>query len=174
MDFIEFASARYSIRNFKQIPVKQADIDQILQAALIAPTAHNLQPFKILVINSEDGMTSLKKTTKCHYGATLAFLILNDTSQCWIRKYDNKPSGDIDCAVVGTHMLLAAHSLGVGGTWVGYFMPEVVKTEFAIPAQYDPVAILVMGYPEDNAPVNPLHYQKKKLEDLVEYNVFKK
>ena len=75
MDFLELAKKRYSVRHFKEEPIPQAMIDQILMAGSAAPTAHNNQPQDILVIQSPEGLQTLKKCTECHYQAPLAFII---------------------------------------------------------------------------------------------------
>lgn len=54
-------------------------------------------------------------------------LICSDRDACWIRKYDQKKSYDIDAAIVTTHMMLEAENIGVGTTWVMHFIPEAVK-----------------------------------------------
>ena len=56
MDFLELASKRYSARNFKELPIPQMIIDKILLAGNVAPTAHNYQPQKIIVVNSQEGL----------------------------------------------------------------------------------------------------------------------
>ena len=61
MDFLELASKRYSARNFKELPIPQMIIDKILLAGNVAPTAHNYQPQKIIVVNSQEGLRTLKK-----------------------------------------------------------------------------------------------------------------
>lgn len=53
MDFLELAAKRYSVRKFKEEKVRREDLDKILKAGMLAPTAHNDQPQRILVINSD-------------------------------------------------------------------------------------------------------------------------
>ncbi|WP_368293120.1 nitroreductase family protein [Dehalobacter sp. TBBPA1] len=81
-------------------------------------------------------------------------------------------SGVIDASIVTTHMMLEATTLGVGTTWVMYFIPEAVREEFAIPDNIEPVALLVMGYPAPAAKPFPGHSEFKPIEDVVSYNKF--
>ncbi|MGN0746416.1 MAG: nitroreductase family protein, partial [Aristaeellaceae bacterium] len=97
-----------------------------------------------------------------------ALLICQDRTACWVRKYDGKPSGDIDAAIVTTHMMLEAASLGVGCCWVMHFNPAAVREEFALPDNLEPVAILTLGYPAEDAAPYPAHSQRKTVEELVE------
>ena len=129
MDFLELAAKRYSVRKFKEEKVRQEDLDKILKAGMLAPTAHNDQPQRILVINSDEALEKLKKCTACHFNAPTALLICSDKDACWTRKYDGKKSYDIDAAIVTTHMMLEAENIGVGTTWVMHFRPQVVREE---------------------------------------------
>lgn len=166
-DFMTLAQERYSVRKFAQTPVAQADIDRILRAGQLAPTGCNYQPQRVFVLQSEEAIAKMRKCTKCHFDAPLGMLICYDITQSWKRKYDGADSGWVDASIVTTHMMLAAHEQGVGSCWVMYFIPEAVKTEFDLPEHLVPVALLVMGYPAEDAQVNPLHHQMKPLEELV-------
>ena len=64
MDFLELAAKRYSVRKFKEEKVRQEDLDKILKAGMLAPTAHNEQPQRILVINSDEALEKLKTALK--------------------------------------------------------------------------------------------------------------
>ena len=168
-DFLSFSQSRYSVRKFKQEPVKQEAIDHILRAGQIAPTACNFQPYHVFVLQSEETIAKMRKCTKCHFDAPLGMLICYDNTQSWKRKYDGQDSGWVDASIVTTHMMLEAWNQGVGSCWVMYFIPEAVKTEFELPDHLVPVALLVMGYPAEDAEVNPLHNQTKPLEELVSF-----
>ena len=167
MDFLELATKRYSVRNFKEIPVPQMIIDKILIAGNVAPTAHNYQPQEIIVVNSQKGLRTLKKCTECHYNAPLAFIICYDQKKCWKRSYDDKSSGDIDASIVATHMMMEATELGIGSTWIMYFIPEAIKVEFELSDNIEPVAILIMGYADADPSLE--HFNRLNLEDYVSY-----
>ena len=172
MDFLKLAADRYSVRQFRDKVIEPKTINSILKAGYLAPTACNRQPQRILVINSPEGIAKLRKCTVCHFGAPAAMLICYDQKECWQREYDGKTSGEIDASIVTTHMMLAAHSLGVGTTWVMHFIPEAVKDEFALPDNFEPVALLVMGYPTEDAKAFPGHTQFRPMEETVFFNEF--
>lgn len=167
MDFLELATKRYSARTFKELPIPQVIIDKILLAGNVAPTAHNYQPQQIIVVHSQEGLKTLKKCTECHYNAPLAFIICYDKEKCWKRSYDNKSSGDIDASIVATHMMMEATELGIGTTWIMYFIPEAVKIEFNLSENIEPAAILIMGYTD--AMPSQEHLKRRNLEDYVSY-----
>ncbi|WP_455716362.1 nitroreductase family protein [Anaerosporobacter sp.] len=171
-DFLKVAAERYSVRKFNDKVIDQDTINKILKAGHLAPTACNRQPQRILVITSEEGISKLRKCTVCHFNAPYAMLICYEKNECWQREYDGKSSGDIDASIVTTHMMLEASSLGVGTTWVMHFIPEAIMEEFSIPDNIEPVALLVMGYPDENSKPFPGHFELKALEDIVSYNEF--
>ena len=169
MDFLTLAKERYSVRKFKSDPVPQACIDKILAAGHAAPTACNKQPQKILVVNTEEGLAKIRKCTECHFNAPLVLIVCTDKTLCWKRSYDGKTSGDIDAAIVTTHMMLEAKDLGLGSTWVMWFIPEAVREEFALPEAWEPVALLTLGYPADDAHPAHLHNECREEDEIVSY-----
>ena len=172
MDFLELAEKRYSVRKFADRPLEQAHLRQILRAGHLAPTACNRQPQRILVVDSEDGPKRLRMCTGSHFGAPAAMIVCCSKKECWVREYDEKPSGEIDAGIVTTFMMLEAASLGVGTTWVMHFIPEAVRCEFHLPEDVEPVAVLVMGYPAPDSEPSPMHTARRPEEDLVRYNSF--
>lgn len=168
-DFLSLARERFSVRQFSDQPLPQAVIERILAAGQAAPTACNFQPQHVFVIQSEDALGKMRKCTKCHFDAPLGMLVCYDSTQSWKRKYDGQDSGWVDASIAATHMMMEAWDQGVGSTWVMYFIPEAVKTEFGLPDHLIPVALLVMGYPAEDVQINPLHNQTKTLEETVTY-----
>ncbi len=139
----------------------------ILDAAQAAPTAHNNQPQRIYCLTSPEALQTLDKCTECHFGAPLAFIVCAEKSEAWVRPYDGKDSVDVDASIVTTHMMLAAADAGLGTCWVMFFIPEAVKTEFALPETLEPVAVLMAGYPAEGAHPSRLHASRKPLEETV-------
>ena len=70
---MELAEARYSVRKFTDKPVEKEKLDAILRAGQIAPTAGNYQAQRVCVVQSPEGMETLRTLTKCHYGALSTF-----------------------------------------------------------------------------------------------------
>lgn len=169
MDFLQLACERYSVRKFKPDPVSQDIIDKILRAGHVAPTACNKQPQHIYVVRSEEGLAALRKCTECHFNAPLAMIVCYDKTECWVRSFDGKNSGDVDASIVTTHMMLEAADLGLGSTWVMYFNPEAVRVEFALPDHLEPVAILPMGFPAEDAKPAAMHTKFRDEQELVVY-----
>lgn len=172
MDFKELSKERFSCRKFKETKVEQEKIDIILNSAMVAPTAVNKQPQRILVLTDEKKLKSLKEFTRYDFDAPLCFVICSENERAWIRKYDGKCSGEIDAAIVTTHMMMQAQDLGLGTTWVMSFDPKKGREVLNIPENLELVALLPTGYPADDAPINPLHYTFINMDEMVSYNKF--
>ena len=172
MEFQKLAAERYSVRKFKPAHLPKKTLDKILQIGHMAPTGCNYQPYRVLVINTDESCARLASWTKCHFDAPTALLVCYHKEECWHRRYDGAPSGPVDAAIVGTHLMLAAADLGVGCTWVMHFDPAAMRAAFAIPEQIEPVALLVMGIPDNGVEPFHLHGEFRPLSEVVLYDSF--
>ena len=145
MKFLELAKKRYSVRSYTDQKVEKEKLDAILEAAHVAPTGANCQPQHLIVVQSDAGMNKIGKAANI-YGAPLAIIVCSDTDATWTRPFDGKKLTDIDASIVTDHMMMEATDLGLGSVWVCYFKPDVLKKEFSIPANLEPINILVVGY----------------------------
>lgn len=172
MEFMQLVNERYSVRGFKSEKVEKEKLDKILEAGRLAPTAKNFQPQRILVLDSEDNLEKIKLCTNSHFNAPLVIVVCYDKEKSARTSYDNKDQGEIDASIVATHMMMEATDIGIGSTWVAAFSKEELIKQFNIPKTYEPVCLLVMGYPSENAKPNSLHYERKDLSETVFYNTF--
>ncbi len=172
MDFLKLVADRFSVRKFKNEHLSVDEINLILKAGHLAPTGCNYQPQRILVLNSDASIEKLKGCTKCHFGAPTAMLVCYNKDETWTRKYDGAISAPVDASIVTTHMMLQAYSMGIGSTWVMHFDPDAMRSTFNIPKNIIPVALLVMGYPADDAAPFNLHSEYRPIEDVVVYETF--
>ena len=145
MDFITIAKTRCSIRSYTDQKVEPEKLEKILEAAHVAPPAANLQPVRLIVVQSEEGLAKISKAAGI-YGAPLAIIVCADHNKAWVRPFDQKQTGDIDTSILTDHMMLQATELGLGSVWVCYFKPDVLSQEFDLPANLEPVNILAIGY----------------------------
>ncbi len=169
MEYFDLIKKRFSVRKFKDTKLSKSDMEQILNAAHLAPTGCNNQPQRIYVFESEAAIEKLKLCTKCHFDAPNAMLICYNKDEVWRRVYDGKSCGVADASIVTTHMMLAAENIGVGTTWVMHFNPEAMTKEFDIPENIVPVALLVMGYPAEDALPSDRHFKFRPMSDCVIY-----
>ena len=162
--FMALVQERYSCRAFNGAPVPQEMIDQILEAARVAPTAANKQPVHVWVVKSQEGLAKLSGATDYTYGAPVVFMVGAKPEDAWVRKYDGKNGAEVDAAIVGTHIMLEASALGLGNVWVGSFDPAVIQAEFPETAGYEVVCLFPVGIPA--AQPGPNHGKRISLEDF--------
>ena len=172
MEFEKLISERYSVRKFKEKHLEKDIINKILSAGHIAPTGCNFQPRRILVINTDESIEKLKTCTKCHFNAPCAMLVCFNKDESWVRKYDGALSAPVDAGIVTTHMMLQAHNIGVGTCWVMHFDPFKMRETFNIPQNLEPVALLVMGYPEEDSVPHEFHKKFRPIDEVVVYDSF--
>ncbi len=165
--FMDLARARYAVRNYAQTPVEQAKIDSILAAGQLAPTAKNVQPQHIYVLQSAEAIAKINELTRCAYHAPVVFLVCYNTDLVWNK--DGANSGDMDCSIVGTHMMMEATELGLGTCWVKWFDPEQVAAAFELPANHKPSFLMPCGYPSDDSQPHANHFNRKPLTETVTY-----
>lgn len=169
MDFMELAKKRYSVRNYQDKKVEEEKLQQILEAARVAPTAANLQPVHLIVVQSREGLEKIGKAANI-YGAPLAVIVCADHSKAWVRPFDKKQTGDIDTSILTDHMMLQATELGLGSVWICYFKPDVIRKEFGLPEDLEPINILAVGYSDEEAADPERHSQTRiPMEKLVSY-----
>ncbi len=169
MDFMNIAKQRQSVRKYNNKKVEPEKLEQILEAAHVAPTAANLQPVHLITVQSKEGLAKLSKAADI-YGAPLAIIVCADHNKAWVRPFDKKQTGDIDASILTDHMMLQATELGLGTVWVCYFKPDVLRTEFNLPVNLEPINILVIGYSdEEPANTNRFDTQRIPISQLVSY-----
>ncbi len=166
MDFLTTAKSRYSVRSFSPRPVEKEKITGMLEAAQAAPTAHNAQPYVLYVMQSPEAIAQIDACSRNRFGAPLVFVICYDKTQAWSSK-EGTTSGPVDCGIVGTHMMFAAHDLGLGSCWVMRFEASVLKQALNMPDYLIPVSLMPVGYPSENAIPSPRHLERKPLLDNV-------
>ena len=167
MKFLELVKARYSCRKLTDNPIEPEKIERILQAAISAPTAKNLQPFKIWKVTSAESIAKLKQVTNYTFGAGLFLVVGVDNNSAFTRPFDNLNYAQIDGSIIATHIWLAVQAEELGTTWVGYF--DAPKLQELIPEMqgYDLIAIFPIGYPAEDAKPSNRHEERKDISEIV-------
>lgn len=169
MTFLDLAKKRYSVRHYTSQKVEAEKLEQILAAAQAAPTACNKQPVHMLIIQDEKGLEKLSKAANI-FCAPLAILICANSSKAWTRPHDGKKTTDIDASILTDHMMLEAADLGLGSVWICNFKPDVVREEFCLPDNLEPINLLAIGY-TDETPKSPDRHAKmrKPISEMISY-----
>lgn len=170
MTFLELAKHRYSVRNYKTDKVKKEDLDYILEAGRVAPSAVNFQPWKFLVIRDENHLKGVHTLYHREWfqQAPVVIILLADHDTAWKRS-DGKDHADIDVSIAADHMTLAATERGLGTCWVCNFDKEKTIAYFKLPDHLEPVVFLPLGYPATKPDIYRHHEKRKSLDEIVHY-----
>jgi nitroreductase len=166
MDFLELSKLRYSVRAYRPDPVEDSKLQQVLEAARLAPTAANRQPFQLIVIHTAGRQEELKRLYHREWfsQAPLVIGICTLPSTAWVRR-DGKNYADVDATIAMDYLILAAAALGLGTCWVAAFDPAAAREILQLPELVEPIAFTPLGYPADQ----PIPKKRKSLAELVRY-----
>lgn len=170
-DIIELIRSRRNIKEFLPKFVSWEKISLILDAGRHAPSCGNIQNWKFIVVIEPGLKQQIAEATYGQYEIISAgvFIIICAEPEKAERYYSLRGErlySVQNCAAAIENMLLEAHSLGLGGRWVGGFDEEAVKTLLSIPEEIRPQAILAIGYPKE-IPDKPPKYP---LENIVYFH----
>lgn len=149
MRTLEAIFTRRSVRDFKHDPVSENDLNDLLRAAMQAPSAKNEQPWHFIVIDDPELLHAIPEFhpySKMLMDAPLAILVCSD------RKLETKRASWLqDCSAATQNILLAAHALGLGAVWLGIF-PDSDRVKgmqdlLSIPYDVRPVSLVAVGHP---------------------------
>lgn len=169
MDFLEIARSRYSCKKFDSRQIEKEQLNTILEAGRLAPTAKNLQEQRVYVVQSAEGLAKIDNLTPCRYGAPTVIIMAFDKNNVFTypgQKYD---SGIEDATIVATHMLLAAKSAGVESCWVNFFDPDKAAEAFQLPENEEILMFLCLGFGAEGSGPLANHSSRKPLEETVTY-----
>ena len=173
MAFIDLAKSRYSSRKYLDKPLDKELILQVLDAGRVAPSAKNGQPWHFVVVTQEE---PLKKVRECYERewletAKCIVVVCGDHREAW-RRPDGKSHLDVDVAIAIDHMTLAATDLGLATCWVCKFDVMKCVKALGLPDGVEPIALLPLGYPADEADVNRHEQLRKPLSETVHWEKF--
>jgi nitroreductase len=167
MQFSELIQKRYSVRAYRPDPVPQEQLEQVLSAACLAPTAANRQPFQLIVMHTANCQEQVRRMYHRDWFASAPLMIAacGIMKAGWVRSFDQANYTFVDVAIVMDHLILAAAELGLGTCWIANFDPAVVRQVLHLPQGVEPVALTPLGYPADQ----PKPKERKPLAELVRY-----
>jgi nitroreductase len=167
MEFEKVIKERTAVRKFKNEKIKKDQLNKILEAGRLAPTAINFQPQKIYVVQSKEALDKIDKITPCRYNSQTVLIVCSDKNIAW--HVEDYSSYETDACIVATHMMLEATNAGVDNIWIGISDADSVKKEFELDNNIEPICLIPLGYKADDYKGNPMHPFRKELEETVEY-----
>lgn len=167
MEYSELIAARYSVRGYRPDPVEDEKLEAVLEAARLAPTAANRQPFQLVVMHTEGREEEIGKIYRKAWfvQAPIVIGVCAISSQAWVRESDRFNARLIDAAIVADHLILAAADQGLGTCWIAAFNVEAAREVMGLPDEAEPVVFTPLGYPADQ----PGPKVRKPLSELVRY-----
>ncbi len=176
--FFRIVSQRKSIRRFNKNKLDRKDVLKCLDAARLAPSAENAQPWRYLVIDDPvikkryereafSGIYSVSSFAKEAPVFILVMARLNVITHRVGKQIQNIQFHLIDIGISGEHLVLQAEELRIGTCWMGWFNVRKTRKFFGIPKKYKIVALIAMGR-YDKRPSR--EKKRKKMEEIVWFN----
>lgn len=166
MDVAKAIRDRRSVRSYEKKGIPEDVLLKVLEAARLAPSANNRQPWKFVVVREAAKRAALAKAAKEQQFVAEAPVVIAAVAlepervmTCGV------PTYAVDLAIAVDHITLAAVQQGLGSCWIGAFYQEDVKKILKIPAEYKVAALLTLGYPRDQARFK----NRKSLDEIVCY-----
>ncbi len=179
MDFMDVVKLRKSVRRYYDKEVEQEKIEQVLEAARLAPSWKNLQCWDFIVIKSREKIRHLVQT-----GALCGNTWASSAPVLIVACGDYSASGNrygvpyfiVDVSIALEHLILRAADLGLGTCWVGVFDEGKIRSILDVPPSHKIVAITPLGYPIERKNLKKLTEEsgirltkRRNLEDIVRY-----
>jgi len=167
MDILEVIKTRRSVRKYKPKAISDEDLEKILTAAQLAPSAGNKQPWRFIVVRDKEtkeklGEIARNQTWISDAGVIIVALAMDKNSP---EVYEKWVERDVMTAV--EHMVLTAWSLGLGSCWIGAFYEDKVKKLIDIPDEMTVINLLPIGVPDHSPeargrkPLNEIFHKGK-------------
>lgn len=178
MNFLELVKKRKSVRSYSTKPVSKEIIERCLEAARLAPSACNSQPWSFIIIDDEKLKNELaKKAFSGIYSmnsfanqAPVLVVVITERST-YIASLGGLFRGVqynlVDIGIAGEHFVLQAEDEGLGTCWLGWFNEKAVKKVLTIPKHKKIDIIISMGYPQTE---ESRERKRKKLDEIRRYN----
>ena len=172
MDTFDAIQRRQSVRSYLPTPVPEGLLSRVLEAARLAPSASNRQPWHFIIVKDIGKREAIAKSGlygKFMVGSPVVIVGCGDkeVSPKWYA---------IDTAIALENIVIAAAGEGLGTCWIGSFEEATVKELLKIPERYGVVAMLTLGYPREGLDLNwktlRLSRNRKKLEDITSLEEF--
>jgi nitroreductase len=167
MEYSELIASRYSVRAYRSEPVEDEKLERVLEAARLAPTACNRQPFQIIVIHTREREKELSRIYHQPWfvQAPLILCAVGLPRESWVRSADQRRYLDVDVAIVMDHLILEATNQGLGTCWIAAFNAKAAREVLRLPDEVEPLIFTPLGYPAE--PPGPK--ERKPLDSFVRY-----
>ena len=168
MDVNQAIKNRWSVRSYKAEPVPEEKLKKVLEAARLAPSAHNEQEWKFIVVRDAKRREQLSEAAGQSFIVEAPLIIVAVATDPEHVLSSGVPAYAVDLAIAVEHMALQATEEGLGTCWIGAFSQEEVKGVLGIPEEYKVVTLLPLGFPADK----PKPKSRKSIKEIICYENF--
>ena len=170
MNFESLALSRFSVRSYKNTPVSREVLKKVIEAARIAPSAVNFQPWHFVIADDEETKAKIQESYPREWfrQAPVYIVVCADYSEAWVRSSDQKNFADVDATIAADHLILQATDLGLGTCWVCNFNVEKCKQALKLPDFIEPLAIIPIGYTDEK----PKQKNRKPIDEIIHWNKY--
>lgn len=171
MSVLEIIRRRRSIRKYKGDSIPEDILWRVLEAARLAPSGKNLQPWKFIVVR--DPLLKEKLVEACLgqkfiAQAPLIIVACGFPENCYARMGRYMKSWPVDVAIALEHLVLQAEEEGLGTCWIGAFEEDKVKSLLHIPEEAKVLALTPLGYPDESPPPRG----RKPLAEIISFDKY--
>jgi len=171
MSVLEVIQDRRSVRIYKKDPIPEESLLRVLEAARLAPSGKNLQPWKFVVVQDSSLKKKLAKASNQQdfiADAPLIIVACGFPDECYRSLGRYMKSWPVDVTIALEHLILQAQEEGLGTCWIGSFEEEEIKSLLGVPEQVRVLALTPLGYPDEV----PEFRGRKSIEEIISYNFF--
>lgn len=171
MNYYDLVALRHSVRRYNpDKPIEKEMLLRILNAARLAPSAHNNQPWTFVVVSSTKVLQEVHRAYEREWlkQAPMVIAIKGRKSEAWHRNYDDYQSLETDLTIAMDHLIMAATQEGLGTCWIAAFEPKKLASALQLSKDEEIYAITPIGYPMEE-PLVAKEKLRKALNDMVEW-----
>ena len=158
MSILDIIKKRQSVRRYQDRPIEDDKLKLILEAARLAPSSSNSQPWHFIVVKDRELRKKLDQAVPLGAAAINKFIeeapvvIIGCVTPNFFQKVTalfGRENHIIDVSIAMEHMVLEAEELGLGTCWIGWFDEGKVKKLLNVPKAAKVVAMMALGYPKE-------------------------
>lgn len=174
---IKAIETRRSIRKYKNKPVEEEKIKELIESARLAPSGDNSQPWNFIIVKSQEMREKLAAVSHNQKWMAQAPLFIVCVADIRSRIKDGElfidESSDIpevkqmirDTAIAAEHIVLQAEDMGLGTCWIAWFKQKEIKEVLGVPDDKYVLSIIIVGYADEEPNMRP----RKNAEDIVRH-----
>jgi nitroreductase len=171
MKVLDVIQKRQSVRKYKEDPIPEKALMRVLEAARLAPSGKNFQPWKFIIVKDKALKEKLAQASAGQFFMAEAPIIIvgcGFPDNCYAHMGRYMKSWSVDVTIALEHLILQAQEEGLGTCWIGSFEEEEVKAILNIPENVKVLALTPLGYPDEI----PRFRRRKSLDEIISYDRF--